>query len=127
MKPVDQTVFGDNGNCFIACIASILELAPESIPEQVWNIPTSSPWLANIEPWLENLGLIMVFIEGITFMDCMPVNTWMIATGAGPRGRRHSVVWKDGAMAHDPHTSRDGIERVEELTFLVQKDPAIRS
>jgi hypothetical protein len=32
MKSVDQTTFGPNGNCFSACVASLLELPIDAVP-----------------------------------------------------------------------------------------------
>jgi hypothetical protein len=62
MKPVKQTKFGPiEGNCFAACLASILELAIEEVNCDL----KSEGWWENLQAWLrpKNLYFLEVTIE----------------------------------------------------------------
>jgi hypothetical protein len=103
MKPVIQkSVNGKHGDCFGACIASILEL-------DEW--PTffndnKGDWISQWNRWLGKYGLEVVFVQpghpaplGYSIMQIKSVN---ISDGY------HAVVWKgegyygDGQVVHDP-------------------------
>lgn len=104
MRPVKQTVFGyPNGNCFAACIASLLELPIEETPSiegrSFWRV-----WSA----WLAIRGLAYVDVSagsGVYFPG------YSIATGKSPRGGLteagrpvlHAVVCENMNLLHDPH------------------------
>lgn len=112
MKPVDQTTFGEEGNCFAACVASILELPIEEVPNFCVAYPHDT-WFEEFNRWLEPRGLACVSMQA----DVVDVEAFcasapripLIVDGRSPRGRRHGVVYVDGKLAHDPHPSRDGI------------------
>ena len=115
MKLVTQTKLGDKGNCFQACLASILELDIDSIP--VWE---ANCWQEQVENWLEQFGIRMVVLNG-------PLDGAIgIATGEGPRGRRHAVVWYKGCIIWDPYPSRAGLaEEPTEYCYLLPEDPVM--
>ena len=48
---------------------------------------------------------------------------YYIAGGMCERGGRHSCVYRDGRLAHDPHPSRAGLLSVDTWTLLVPLDP----
>lgn len=102
MKPVDQTQFGKpDGNCFAACIATILELTIDEVPNY-----KCSTW------WQKYLGW---FYENNICWDICPIKggeEYYIASGMASRGLRHSVVYSGDTMVHDPHPSRDGLMEV---------------
>ena len=57
MKPVDQTRFGSpDGNCFAACVASLLEIPLEEAP----NLMNLDEWYRAFEVWLRPRGLYPV-------------------------------------------------------------------
>lgn len=125
MKPVDQTVDGyPNGNCFAACVASLLEMSIEEMPSiegkrfySVW-----PEWLA-----LHGLGMVDIPAGGGIY-----IAGYCIASGDSPRvafveaGRRtqHAVVCKDMSLIHDPHPSRKFLDgSVKEFTVLYPLEP----
>lgn len=107
MKPLDQDLFHDGadepGNCFQACVGSILELPLEDVPHFVRLYGRS--WMKGFRDWLEERGMGAAWMpEGRH-----PGGAHCIATGHSPRGEfLHCVVWLN-RLVHDPHPSRAGI------------------
>ena len=102
MKPVDQTTYGlNNGNCFSACIASILEIPLEEVP-----LFLGAHW-PGFAPWLAERGLAASIYRSEVYVP----RGYSIAGGQSLRfaGRNHACVARDGAVVHDPHFSRDGL------------------
>jgi hypothetical protein len=102
MKPVFQNKHGtDDGNCFEACVASILEIPLESVPPFVLNNPEdwwdkAVLWLASREysgVWLPNDGNHIP--KGFHIAGCDRQMT--------PHGEiGHVVVTDDGKPIHCP-------------------------
>lgn len=91
MKPVRQTRFNNGyGNCFNACVATLLDLPIEKV-DVIWN---EENWLKQLDEIIHPLGYC--FIAWCWDKDSQPWhwvgNCYMIATGDGPRGCRHSVI-----------------------------------
>lgn len=126
MKPVDQTMFGDgsNGNppgdCFRACIASLMELPIEGVPHFV---AIGDSW-STCQAWLAERGLAyteaaprdaygLLHIAGVHYLAC----------GPSARGFQHAVIERRGQLAHDPHPSRAGLVETQRLGVLVALHP----
>lgn len=125
MKPIDQTIFGDKkGNCFAACIASILELALEDVPNFCVEYPET--WYDELNTWLRARGLFAMGFNApdAAFFRNHMRGAWCIVSGPGPRGCLHSTVWRDGEMQHDPHPSREGIESAIDVIVFGLLEPA---
>ena len=102
MLPVDQTIYGStDGNCFSACVASILEISIEEVP-RAFGVNN-----AQFLRWLAGRGLSATLSHGV---DYVPPG-YSIAAGPSKRfaGKMHACVAFDGAVVHDPHPSRDGL------------------
>ncbi len=106
MKPIDQTTFGKGkGNCFAACIASILEVGIDEVPNFVCEYKN---WVGETLKWLNKRGFTGMFLtgseEGVAFRpDC-----YHVVTGPSPRGDfLHAVVGRGDSLVHDPHPSRE--------------------
>lgn len=137
MKPVHQTITDrDQGNCWSAAIASVLELPIEEVPPFV-KLDRSRFYELATE-WLSKRGLMILRVrmprEYLTGDDIrfhhLP-ECVCIASGKSPRGDYgHSVVGKiiDGhnfVMTHDPHPDGTGIEGMPwTFEFIVPLDPA---
>lgn len=124
MIKVDQTKFvAGEGNCFPACIASILEVPLEEIPEVDESLKWG--WMKPFNDYLAEKGL--AFIDVCLQQHKLyepPVGVLCILSGPSPRfDCDHSVVGrtqKDGLyMVHDPHPSRDGLKHVQAAGFFV--------
>jgi hypothetical protein len=125
MMPVDQTTFGvPKGNCFSACVASLLHLPITEVPsfceEALTDGWDGSGWPGNFIQWLHDRGWFPVFTEG-KFPKEYGEFYW-IAGGPSSRGP-HAVVMSGDSMVHDPHPSRGGIREIEDATVLVPIDP----
>ena len=125
MKPVDQTIFGKpDGNCFAACVASIMEVGLDDLPplHQI-----RDEWYKNLTEWLEGYG--MSYAEFPLETTPLPV-AWgnskqmMVFVGDGPRGVAHAVVGQGGKLLHDPHPSQDGLLNVKWVGVFCFLDPS---
>jgi hypothetical protein len=107
MRPVDQTTYGAlDGNCFSACVASILELPIEDVPPFVIY---GGDWARYFSRWLAARDLAMTYYNAMRGDRSPP--GFSIAGGPSKRfgGRKHACVALDGIVVHDPHWSRDGL------------------
>ena len=115
MTPVKQSkLFAKdaihNGNCYAACIASLLDLP-------LWMVPPfedmfgRDDWRHRTDEWLARFfNLKLIRTPG---HDWATLPEFYIANGLSPREVYHSVIYKAGAMVHDPHPSGTGIVGVE--------------
>lgn len=114
MKPVSQTSFGyPDGNDLAACVASILELSVDEVP----NFITKKNWYLTLALWLEKRGMTAIRLDvsrGNEWWNFyLPPETPVIWAGPSPRPeeqdrRLHCVVGRwDGRLLHDPHPDCD--------------------
>lgn len=116
-----QTKFGDaEGNCFAACIASLMELDIADVPDfsQVKD-KDNNPihWLDAVDKWLWDRGMRMI----VALPEYYPDNCYYMAWGKSPRGFEHSVLYYNGEMKHDPHPDGTGIVQVVDIAYFVQR------
>lgn len=124
MIPVDQTEFGQRGNCMAACLASILEIDIQKVPD-FYQSDVNEPrvgWWNELRQWLAGFGVAPLLLAGHESLR----DTWAIAGGRGPREFGHNVVWRNRQIVHDPHPSRAGLLEIEDYIFFVAMDPALR-
>lgn len=138
MIRVTQTVFGADGNCLPACVASILELDIAEVPNFCAGQFDGS-WLRRMADWLAERGFSAVHVsvgdrdpgathdpEGLAI-----IAEWLktrrvglaIVSGYTARGRSHSTVWRDGDLVHDPHPSQDPLLNVVDIIVISPRDP----
>lgn len=126
MRPTDQTTFGDKqGNCFAACIASVLELPLEDVPNFCVVYPDT--WYDELNAWLHERGMFAMGFSAPTaefFREHMR-DAWCIVSGPAARGCDHATVWRNGALQHDPHPSRAGIISAKDVIVFGLLDPAV--
>lgn len=105
MKRVEQTRTGADGNCLNACIASILELPLDDVPE------FGDDWLTELNDFLRSRGLSYKRIP----IDGVKPSGYGTIEGVSPRGGLHACVALDGELVWDPHpiSMRDGQGLVE--------------
>ena len=97
MIPVVQTKFYPVGNCFDACLASVLEVPLDTLPHF-----HGEGWYDVYEAWLQSRGFEL---------DRMPSEPippgYQLAVVESPRGAfLHSVVMLDGVLVWDPSPDR---------------------
>ncbi len=116
MTPVNQSKLyaadgTHNGNCFAACLASVLEVP-------LWMVPpfdemfarTGEDYMFRVDEWLKRFFRLRKVRTSGHHIDELP--EFYIANGNSSRGVQHSVVYSGGALAHDPHPSKEGIKNV---------------
>lgn len=99
MKPVLQTIFGrDNGNCFNACLASVLEIELSSIPYFMHD----DNWIEKYNQWLiENFGVYVLDVS--TETPETTLKGYHLIVGYNEISDcYHSQVGFNGKVVHDP-------------------------
>lgn len=141
MKALDQTILatdehgndaeGNPGNCYQACVASILEVPLHEVPHFA---ALPGEWWTNILTWAHTQGLIATALypddsERIEGIHAKGTVLGIIAVGPSPRGDyRHSIIVSadpDHRVLHDPHPSRAGITSIDALEIWWLPDPAL--
>ena len=102
MIGVEQDILAPpNGNCYAACVASILELPLSEVPNF-----TAPRWFQEWNEWLRLRGLMLLSFTRRPNDDWKPAG-YSIMGVMSPRGDfQHAVVALDGDLAWDPHPQR---------------------
>jgi hypothetical protein len=116
MKPVNQSIFHDPsnnsfGDCYRACIASILELNIEDVP----HFMLEHDWrkrIRNILLFLKKYNYTLYSVDGLTDYTLEGENEYFIVSGNSPRNKnnKHAVVGYKGKIVHDPHPDKTNID-----------------
>lgn len=125
---------GRQGDCFRACLATLLQRDPTTVPHFV-QIDKDSigerNWYKEVNLWLkEHYGLCMIIVNGDkSFTDAyylersVGIPLYHMVCGATKRGTLHAVIGQNGRVVFDPHPSRDGLINVDSMYFLVPINP----
>lgn len=126
MIPVKQNLFGHRkGNCFAACVASILEIPLEDVP----NFGVMDNFKLHLQEFLATRGYMVIHMEFFLANECEKgeLNTayvgyndlHVILAGLSPRPRDdgqkmyHAVVGVHSGfgfkVVHDPHPENTGL------------------
>lgn len=140
MKPVTQTRTGvPQGNCTEACIASVLEVPLEEVPD-LYDATTDTGhdperW-TQLRQWLRERGFLWMFADfKARDLPLRFVDHWQFAPddfltqidwdtshyffcGPNPDGLPHCVVAQGGQVVWDPNPFRRGITAVDGLVYL---------
>lgn len=125
MTPTMQTKFGREGNCFAACVASILEVPIAT----VLDVPHRGDWFPEFQAWLLSKHNLHAFC----FPATKAMQQWMvkvfdrhyIASGNSPRlsNTLHAVVAYKGELVHDPYPGGTFVtEIVDIILFLTPEE-----
>lgn len=120
MIPVDQTTFGfPGGNCFSACVATLLGLPLEEVP---YFMEPEDTWWERFLAWLRPRGLYALCLK-LDGAEWAPAG-YHVLSGQSPRkpddpDAHHSVVahWRE--IVHDPHPSRAGLLTRRDVIVLI--------
>lgn len=107
-----------NGNCYAACLASLLDLPLWMVPpfEEMFG---RGDWKSRTDEWLDRTFALRLIRKSGHQVNAMP--EFYIANGPSARGVHHSVIYSAGKLVHDPHYSNGGIEAVEWTWHLQPK------
>jgi len=128
MIPVKQKYLHNSitkGDCWRACIASILEYDIDALPDpnfyDDWN-----EYCQAIEQVVKNLGYDIRSYSIINtkqeMLNSSDTDGYVIAVGASPRfenGLNHCVVWKNGVV-HDPYPDPLYIQSIVAFDILTK-------
>lgn len=135
MSPVMQTILpgeGAVGDCFRACVASIMELPIESVP----HFCEKANWQEWLDEWLYQFGMGHVCVrldvnadEG--YIGPVERGAWCIVSGTTNRHptRLHATVARTlgGGLQweyrHDPHPDGTFLEVAKDIIFFVVHRP----
>ena len=119
MKPVIQQKLHDPskdivGDCFRACVASMLELDLERVPEfeEDMRDDDSVQWFYHLIYWCYYVHFTKVeYFKAESSGHVVRPGAYYIVGGTSPRfhGENHAVIYKDGELVHDPHPEGTGI------------------
>ena len=136
MIPVYQTTFGvPTGNCFAACLASLLETTLHELREFSQFYSDYCQRYENeeihrkpdevTEWWLKLIDVLRPFNRQPAFLN----DPWMapagfaIAAGTGPRGHPHAVIVLNGELVHDPFPAGGGLTEIDSYVVLLSCSP----
>ena len=121
MIPVHQSITkhdpdnGQVGDCFRACICSLLELPIEKVPHFLENMDDQW-WKAFID--YANAQGHKVFCGFGSQSEPKEKTLYYIATGTSPRGFLHSVIYSQGQLVHDVHPEGGGVKDIVDYIWL---------
>jgi hypothetical protein len=126
MTPIKQTILsnpdtGTRGNCFQACLASLLDLPIEKVPDFH---EMGTDWADSFYDFLDRNGC---YFYGTPSFNAIAsekgIDGYVIVGGTSPRGiiSGHSVIYKDGQPFFDPHPSNDFLLEPQEV-YSIERD-----
>ena len=132
MKKIEQTRYGaPGGNCFQACIASLLERDLDDVPDFMNDIgdienPEDQSFVLAIRDYLrsEGLDLYLVPFEWVLMFD---LDFDGVVTGLTENGVDHSVVYVDGSFAWNPGGPDEGDLHEGHLAYVIVGETGIPS
>lgn len=131
---ISQSTFGGpdaepglRGDCFSACLASLLRVPLAEVPR--FCEIDGDDWQDAIDAWLAQFSLIYVEVKiDVRMIEALARAGYHILNGPGSGGHPHSVVGFRTVTAWDPHPNRSGLRgSPTEWTvgFLVPRYPTI--
>lgn len=126
MKPVMQTLFGnEKGNCMQACLASLLELALDQVPNFV---EYRSRWHDKYVEFCRSYGVYPLYFPAEAVESPEVFQGYYDLSVETERSLLHSVIAKDGQIIHDPYPGGSTITKIVGYTIFVSLlDPEISS
>ncbi len=97
MKFIDQTKFGEEGNCNAACLATILGLQRDEIPNFGLETPKGQNWATAQNLWLAKYGIVILTIDltpkgKLPWLNALADKIPCIISGKSPRKDFHHAV-----------------------------------
>ena len=113
MIPVQQTVLkhdpdnGQHGDCFRACVCSLLELSIGEVPH--FTLLPDDIWWDGFVSYMRGRGYDVHWGKYGLCIEPKDITEFYIITGTSPRGVHHAVIYSDGKLVHDPHPDGSGV------------------
>ena len=135
-RRIDQTILASDparkGNCVSACVATILDIPLERVPhfveyglelgdEPEGKVSNGNAW------WAMMLGFFYAWEYTLVELDSVETSEdpweYLLVAGQTSRGVLHQVVYRAGALWHDPHPSREGLTSIVEVLAVRPLSP----
>jgi hypothetical protein len=101
VTPVFQTIYGPGGNCYEACLASMLDLPLAEVP-----VFSGKDWSIRVREWLAELGRTIRFQPG-NYEPLLKQPSPLAIVGLRTiTGYVHSSLCEAGKIIHDPSPRR---------------------
>jgi hypothetical protein len=128
MIPVYQTIFGKHGNCFQACVASLLELPLSSVPD-FCNYQPQCDWWDFLQDWFRERGHCALEIRLEPNCVVWSEGCLCVLSGVGASGLIHSVVGRTvrGGFEYvfDPYPNGNFVQKPTHALFFVPLNPKL--
>lgn len=124
---IDQTEYhspekGTRGNCAQACVASILGLTLDEVPNFIENNQDSSSFWQSLMDFFLTKGYCLLRFKNTP--DFVKPNCLYLATGKTSLGVDHMVIRQADELVHDPSYFKSDLLYIENIWLLVPIDPA---
>ncbi len=112
-----------HGNCFQACVASVLEIPLEVAFNH--GVFGDNEWFEEFNKWLKQYGLACIFVECSEKkpLPSTPLRGIHIAEMETKSGVKHAVVVRGDMVVHDPFPNSWGTGDCCGLYFFVPLNP----
>lgn len=101
---------GTKGDCLRACIATLLQEDPNTIPHFVASTDIPN-WIFGLNQFLARRNLFYVQVPHTRFFwHSSAGDVYHLLVGKTVRDTTHAVVALNGKVIHDPHPSRSGFK-----------------
>lgn len=127
MIPIKQTkIWPESGNCFSACVASLLHLPIDDVPVFENDPGQEGSWVDKWQEWLRPRNLNFVCLKaGYNYTRGYAI---VSKSGAGHDGEPHAFIVRDGQPVFDPHPrvqdAKDMLSDWDYWYILVPLDPS---
>ncbi len=125
-----------HGNCYAACIASLLEIPITEVPNIETLFDIEGQFFQDVmTTFLSHKGFELISDDRFkVFHDenYEPTNKtrsellkdlkdqYYLVSGMSNRDVLHLVIYQNGKMVHDPHPTREGILKIRDFQVLVE-------
>jgi hypothetical protein len=112
MIPINQKLLHNEnikGDCFRACICSLLEISDNDVP----NFIDDNNYPEKLYDWMQENKLNLYASE----KPPKDIEYYM-AWGISPRGNKHSVIYKNGKLVHDPHPDGGDVKNITVYVWM---------
>lgn len=122
INKVMQTIISKNGNCFPACLATVLGLKLEDIPNfAMASKGDRTKYWELVKDYLTTIGYKHTLVPFRRVKGTPQLNGLVIVIGSAPTGSTHSVVYRDGSLFHDPHPNGNGVMPDQAVILEISK------
>lgn len=130
------------GNCYAACIASMLELPITEVPnvEVFFHINDYPHWYVIMDTWLKSKGWELIgdmnyqcfhsglitdpeFLCQVDELCKKLKDSYYLVSGQSARGVSHICIYQNGQLVWDPHPSREGLVTIDNFQTLEKIQP----